>query len=111
MDRHVASAAHVGSLQHHDVAIQRIDAMKGGVGVGGHSLIQRELMERKKAVQALVVGSLAAGGHGAAGIPPSSIPSVLTKPFVSLISQLEGGGVPAMSTIMRKPTRGLRSRR
>jgi hypothetical protein len=85
--------------------------MKGGVGVGGHSLIQRELMERKKAVQALVVGSLAAGGHGAAGIPPSSIPSVLTKPFVSLISQLEGGGVPAMSTIMRKPTRGLRSRR
>lgn len=101
MDRHVASAAHVGSLQHHDVAIQRIDAMKGGVGAGGHSLVQRELMERKKTVQALVVGSLAAGGHGAAGIPPSSIPSVFTRSFISLISLLEGGGVPAKSTIMR----------
>ena len=77
----------------------RIDAMKKGVGVAGPSLVDRTLLDEEKRKQALAFGAFAAGGHGAAGIPPSSIPKLVSQEMLRLLRNTDFGS-PAASTLL-----------
>ena len=78
----------------------RIDAIPAGVGAAGPAIVDR-LMSRKHRESALVVGSFVAGGHGAAGVPPSAIPSLLNKNMLGLL-QAMSRGIPSVGTIFEK---------
>ena len=76
--------------------IQRIDEMAGGVL---HGAVLAAGGGAAHAAAALVVGCFAAGTHGAAGVPPSSIPKLLNKHMLGIIQNLLLNGIPAPSTI------------
>ena len=91
--QHANDGAHKKNMAHHDATVQRIDAMAAGVGGGGGE------SEGEGRALALLVGKFVAGGHGAAGIPPSSLPAYLPQPVLSLLQELKGG-IPVKSTIL-----------
>ena len=97
VDRHLKSPRHKMSLTNYQ---PKITQFNGGVGIGGMTptnLIQNDLC---KTTEALIVGSLAAGGDGAAGIPPSSIPELMNKDLLDLIRNDLKAGMPSKTTIL-----------
>jgi hypothetical protein len=62
-------------------------------------VLQDALAAANRSARALLMGVLAAGGHGAAGIPPSSIPQYFKPGVLDLIDRQEGG-FPVKSTII-----------
>ena len=91
--QHANDGAHKKNMALHDATVRRIDAIAAGVGGGGGG------SEGEGRVLALLVGKFVAGGHGAAGIPPSSLPAYLPQPILSLLQELKGG-LPVKSTIL-----------
>ena len=78
---------------------QRIDLMPQGVqhaaGGGGGGGAR----DPAHTAAALVVGSFAAGTHGAAGVPPTSIPLLLNKDMLGLLQNELRNGIPTAPTI------------
>ena len=79
---------------------KRIDDMHGGAGPNGMTLDDRVLMEDSKKFEALLVGSLIAGGRGAAGIPPSSIHELLNKDALNVLQYDLKAGIPSTRHII-----------
>lgn len=79
---------------------KHIDDMHGGAGSGGMTLDDRVLMEDSKKFEALLVGSLIAGGRGAASIPPSSIHELLNKDALNVLQYDLKAGIPSTRHII-----------
>ena len=97
-DVHAGSQTHSKHVAEFNAAQARIDAMMGGVGAHGPALLERSRAEVKHGREALVTASFLAGGAGAAGLPPFSLPVYLRKDVLGLLEQLQGG-LPAASTL------------
>jgi hypothetical protein len=90
----------------HEVA----GAAEGGAGGGAHQILLDQMpafvspagvLDERARSMALVVGKLAAGGNGAAGIPPSSISAHLDQSMLHFLTHLDSG-LPTKTTILTR---------
>ena len=93
---HAASGAHQSNAAAATAAGMR-QATLGEVGV---AIEAPAPFNRSERARTLAVASLAAGGNGAAGVPPNAI-SALMDPAQLVLQQNMGGGFPAPLTIIR----------
>lgn len=100
VDRHLKNEkVHGKNVKLYDNAQLRIDTMAGGAGHGGASAAALLDVEHRHLVEALLVGKLCAGGSGAAGLPPTSVPRLFDKSTLGLLAELSNG-MPQPSTVI-----------
>ena len=93
LDKHVKCVERLNKKRERP---QKIDEIDGGVQPAAALAAGRSAAH---IAAALVVGSFAAGTHGAAGVPPTSIPKLLSKDMLGLLRHELRNGIPASSTI------------
>ena len=94
---------HVGHVKHKRLVrgmeksnLQRIDHMPFGVQPAAALAAARDPAHT---AVALVVGSFAAGTHGAAGLPPTAIPKLLNQHMLGMLQHGLHNGIPTGPTI------------
>ena len=91
-ERHLDTSKHKANVREYDGSQPKIDKIEGGAGIGGTTYVDKIKLDDKRRYEALVVGTLAAGGDGAAGIPPSSIHQHFCKDILDIVGyELRGG--------------------
>jgi hypothetical protein len=95
--RHLENKSHKKmAKQLKENAARRIDMHRQGVQPAAVIKAKRSAAH---VAAALVVGSFAAGTHGAAGVPPTSIPRLLNRDMLGLLKYELLNGIPSASTI------------
>lgn len=100
VERHLKSPKHEFNVNEYDESQPKIDKAQNGAGIGGTTYVDKIKLDDKRRYEALVVGTLAAGGDGAAGIPPSSIHQHFCKDVLDIIGYELKGGIPTSDTII-----------
>jgi hypothetical protein len=101
IERHLDTSKHKANVEEYDVSQPKIDKIGGGAGIGGNTYVDKIKLDDKRRYEALVVGTLAAGGDGAAGIPPSSIHQHFCKDILDIVGYELRGGIPTSDTIIK----------
>ena len=95
LNAHAAAVRHLEAVEAAAERGRQLTMPEAGVKVEPPSLAARRMEART-----LAVGSLVAGGHGAAGLPPSAIGTIMGRAQLVLQANM-GGGFPSARTIMR----------
>ena len=100
VERHLKTPKHDLYVKEYDESQPKIDKAQNGAGIGGTTYVDKIKLDDKRRYEALVVGTLADGGDGAAGIPPSSIHQHFCKDVLDIIGYELKGGIPTSDTII-----------
>jgi hypothetical protein len=99
-NRHGELPKHKKAVRAHDKAAQhRLVAAPALPGGGGRGLVLAARADDNSLSRSLLIGAFVAGGHGAAGVPPSSVPQLLRQSTLGLLAEQLSTGMPVKSTI------------
>ena len=91
LEQHEGGAKHKAAWLTHTKKAQQVELTEAGLAKPVTAAVMT--MGRQ-----LAVGSLVAGGDGAAGVPPTAIPALLNGDFLKILESLPGG-MPCATTI------------
>jgi len=96
-----AVRAHDNKQRRYAVAAAAGGGNGGAGGAGGAAqLVLAAQPNDSIHARSLLIGAFIAGGHGAAGVPPSAIPKLFRQSTLGLLAEQLDSGMPVKSTIL-----------